>query len=162
MLSRLFVRAFSTNNGYNTVNLLRNDPMHHIFYDQMRITSKLNISPQILMVNNIPELNINKIYFEKIKYYDFYHPSFNLSKKDIEQIRFKYKFLYNHSRFIPRLPYLGFNMVNNIDKKWYIWSYTDIIQVNSKNEFLDKFYELNFHKDKIIEENVLDYLLNLK
>ncbi len=153
---------YSTNNiGCDTVNLLKGEPLHHMFFDQMRITSNLNISPKILMVKNIPELKINKIYFERIKYYDFYQPKFNLTPKDIEQIQNKYSFLYNHAKFIPRLPYLGYNMLDN-KKKWYIWSYTDIVFVNSKNEFLDKFYEYNFHKDKILNENVVDYLLNLK
>ncbi len=146
---------------FNTVNLLKNEPLHHMFYDQMKITSKLFISPNILMTQSLPELKINKIYFEKIKYYDFYNPTFNLTQNDIRQIQCKYSFLYNHSKFIPRLPYLGYNIVNN-NKNWYLWSYTDIVFVNNKIEFLDKFYEFNFHKDKIINENVIDYLLNQK
>ncbi len=171
MISRFVFRTFSSfknisdssinfnNNNFNTVNLQLTNPHHHIFFDQMRVASLLNLSPNILMYKNIPDLNIKKIYFNKINYFDLNNPKLKINSADIHQIQQKYKLLYNHGKFIPYTPYLGYNIINEDRRNWYLWSYTDILKIDNKNEFMEKFYEFNYHKNKFIEKNVLDFLL---
>lgn len=154
----------NTNNIKNILNLHLDNPSHHIFFDQMKVGSILSLSPHIHYYKNNIELNNKKICFNNVHYYDMILPKIKLDKSDIHQIQQKYKLLYNHSKFIPYTPFLGYNIINEnmiCEKKrnWYIWSYTDILQVDSKKEFMEKFYDLNYHKDPFIEKNILDFLL---
>jgi hypothetical protein len=144
----------------STINLHTNNPLHHMFYDQMLIGSKLLLSPQLKLFFNYPP-NIKKIVFNKINYYDIYHPPFELNNHDIQHIQNKFKTLYLHGKFIPNTPYLGFQE-NEMDMKkrdWYIWSYTPIEYIDSNNEFMNKLFDLGYPKIDIFNKYIFDSLI---
>ena len=149
-------RIIKNNKKYQFVNLSKENPYHHMFYDQMRIAQTFHVCPPIIYVYDIG--HIKKIMFPTIKMINPYQYSFQTD--DIHDIFSKYKYLFLHHRFIPKTPYLGYSWNENKQKKiWYIWSYTDIDFVDNQNEFIDKFYENHFHKDFFIEQYLLDNLL---
>ncbi len=139
---------------YNTVNL-----HHHqtLFYDQMLIASKIQLSPQIHSLFSTP--TTKKIIFDRVHYFPTEDLTSSLKKKDIEQIRLKYQLLYNHSRFIPTTPFLGYQVLNPNHKNWYIWSYTDVKFVDGKKEFMDTLYHLGYQKNPFFEHFILDSLI---
>lgn len=139
---------------YNTVNL-----QNPIFYDQMLVSSKLQLSPLIHSVFSTP--THKKVIFDKIQYYPMTLSSipFHLSQKDIEQIQLKYKILYNHSKFVPLSPYLGYQIVNPHQKSWFIWSYTDVKFVDGPKEFMNQIYDLKYPQNSFFNHFILDSLI---
>ena len=143
----------------STINLHTNNPLHHKFYDQMLIGSKLQLSPELKLFFHYPP-NLKKIVFNKINYFDIYQPSFDLNNHDIQHIQNKFKILYLHSKFIPTTPYLGYQQLENKNKRdWYIWSYTPIEYIDNKSEFMNKMYDLGYPKIELFNKYILDSLI---
>lgn len=144
---------------FNTVNLHHQNPLHNIFFDQMLVASKLQLSPQIHSLFSTP--STKKIIFDKISYYPMTlsSPPFHLSQNDIEQIQLKYKFLYNHSKFVPLTPFLGYQIINPHHKNWFIWSYTDVKFVDGSNEFMNQLYDLKYPQNSFFNHFILDSLI---
>ena len=154
--SQTIQRIIKHNKKYQFVNLSKKDPYHHMFYDQMRIVERVHICPPIKHIFDVGD--IKKIMFPNVKMVTPEKYCFQID--DIHDIFLKYKYLFLHSRFIPKKPYLGYIWNENKQKKiWYIWSYTDIDFIDNRNEFIDKFYENHFHKDFFIDQYILDDLL---
>lgn len=140
---------------YNTVNL-----QNPVLYDQILVASKLQLSPLIHSVFSTP--TTKKVIFDKIQYYPMTSSSsipFHLSQKDIEQIQLKYKILYNHSKFVPLTPYLGYQIVNPVHKNWFIWSYTDVKFVDGPKEFMNQLYDSKYPENSFFNHFILDSLI---
>jgi hypothetical protein len=148
-----FLRNTIKNN--NTVNL-----HHHqtLFYDQMLVASKMELSPKIQGIFLTP--TTKKIIFDKIQYFPMEDMSLTLQKKDIEEIQIKYKLLYNHSRFIPLNPYLGYQSIHPNYRKWYIWSYTDLKFVDGNKEFMNQLYDLKYNKNPFFQHYIMDFIID--
>jgi hypothetical protein len=139
---------------YSSVNLKKDHFHNHIFFDQMKIASKLEWSPEIRMAFSYP--NVKKIIFDKVSYYDMNKPPFELHEMDKKHIFTKFKMLYSHQRFIPETPFLGFLQTNQHHKDWFIWSYTPIQIINSKNEFMEGLYRHGYHANPLLQKIVVD------
>lgn len=145
---------------YTSVNLHKDNHLHHMFFDQMKIASKLELSPEIKMMFNYPP-NIKKVIFDKVNYYDLIHPPFELNPNDKKIILNSFKTLYSHSVFLPETPYLGYNTNHNQlgNRHWYIWSYTPVQFISSKNEFMEGLFRHGYNTNYIMQKNVVDPLL---
>lgn len=156
---------------YSSVNLHKNNFENHIFFDQMKIGSKLGWSPEIRMAFSYP--NVKKIIFDKVSYYDVVNPPFELHKEDQLQIFQKFRMLYHHQRFIPKTPFLGFlqkwsapmgtyslDEVQSLSscqmKDWFIWSYTPIEIIDTKNQFMESLYRHGYHANPLFQKIVVD------
>jgi hypothetical protein len=139
---------------YSSVNLHINNFDNHIFFDQMKIGSKLGCSPEIRMVFSYP--NVKKIIFDKVSYYDVVNPPFELQKEDQLQIFQKFRMLYHHQRFIPKTPFLGFQQNNDQMKDWFIWSYTPIEIIDTKNQFMESLYRHGYNSNPLLQKIVVD------
>ena len=148
-------------NKYNTLNLCRKNIQHSLFFDQMKNSSNIGLSPKIHALYHYPN-DINKIIFDKSLYFDMNDiDDIHLCNKNRINILNQYLILYKYCKFIPKTPYLGYSFNNhNNGRNWYIWSYTDIDFVDNKKDFLDKFYENGYHKNKFIDKFILDDFLN--
>ena len=129
----------------------------YFFYQQMKNGSSLQYSPFIQHeITLSPQLK--KIYFTKIHYYDLVHPPFPLLFNDQKYIQTLFQSLYSYPSFLPRTPFLGYLSQEN-KRKWYIWSYTPIVKIDSKHDFMEYFFEFRYDKNHIFDKYVVDSLL---
>ncbi len=145
----------SKDEKYNSVSLNLNDPLTNDFFDKMSVSSKLTLAPPINMYIHYPP-NIRRVYFDRVMYYN----NIELGVCDQNAILNKFKLLSNMN-FIPTTPYLGYLPYyhKRCYQNWFIWSYTNIIPVQGKTDFLNKFYDLGYHKTQWMEKYVLDSFL---
>jgi hypothetical protein len=149
------IYRFLQNAGkYSSVNLHISNFHHHIFFDQMQIGSKLGWSPEIRMGFSYKP-NTKKIIFDKVNYFDIVKPPFELKKEDQLQIFQKFRMLYNHHRFIPKTPFLGF-LENDEMKDWFIWSYTPIEIIDNQNQFMEGLYRHGYNVNPLLQKIVVD------
>jgi hypothetical protein len=148
---------------YSSVNLHKNNPFDHMFFDQMKVASQLEIAPKLELVKLYP-MDVKKIIFQKVQYFDIIKPPFQLNEKDCNYIFSLHKMLHRHGKFIPTTPYLGFKNYQDI-RKWYIWSYTPIHFMDCKNQYLEGLYRFGYLENPLLRNHVvypmLDYLSDI-
>jgi hypothetical protein len=144
--------------SFHSVSIPLQKSYDYFFYQQMKNGSSLQFSPQIQHeITLSPQLK--KIYFSKIHSYDLFHPPFPLSKNDQKYILSLFSSLYSYPSFLPRIPFLGYLSQEN-KRKWYIWSYTPIVKVDSKNDFMELFFEFQYHKNPTFDKYIVDAWLD--